>query len=322
MKFFDYFYRQEFAISGGWPRDWDIFVSAWDQSERVESVYSTVTARAKVWIIHPEYNLPETSRPIGSLFDAQGGEARSMQSLVVHLEQLGDLRKVRLCIDITGMLRPHIAVLLKVLQHRGVAQFDAVYSQPKTYAHGEQTRFSSGEVTDVREVTGYEGINRPGAHEVLIVAPGFEASLSREVFSHKPRASRFQIFGLPSLQADMYQQNILQAYGIDTPLPDDETSNMRRFVSAADPFAMATELSAIVSAVTAKQARSRLYIAPLATKAQMLGAALYCLTECRNVAASLIYPVVSAHIPATSSGISNVSINTIDFRLMNALAGS
>ncbi len=218
------------------------------------------------------------------------------------------------------MLRPQIAILLRLVEHKGVVQFDAIYSQPANYSQREQTRFSSGEVSDVREITGFEGTNMPGAYEVLIVAPGFDAALLREVFSHKARAARYLIFGLPSLQPDMYQQNILQAYGIDTPLPDDETANMKRFASADDPFAMATELSAIISGVQHKQKRSRFYIAPLSTKAQMLGAALYCLAESNRVAVSLIYPIVSAHAAATSSGLSTISVNTIDFRLLRALS--
>jgi hypothetical protein len=319
MKFFDYFYREDLTLESAWNHRWDVFLSAWDQSDRVNRVFSHVNAAQKVWIIHPEYNIPADALPSDSPFVARGGEAAGMQSLIVHLEGLCDLITARLCIDITGMLRPQIAILVKLLRHKGVNQFDAIYSQPAAYSQGERTRFSSGEVSDVREITGFEGTNTPGAYEVLIVAPGFDSALQREVISHKARAARFQIFGLPSLQADMYQQNILQAYGIDTPLPDDETASMKRFASASDPFAMATELSAIVSGVLQKHPKSRFYIAPLATKAQMLGAALYYLAEFNNVAVSLIYPVVSAHAPATSSGVSRVSINTVDFRLLNAL---
>jgi hypothetical protein len=156
--------------------------------------------------------------------------------------------------------------------------------------------------------------------EVLIVAPGFDDALLREIVSHKGRAARYQLFGLPSLQADMYQLNILKAYGLDTPLPDDEMPDSKRFASAADPFAIATELSAIVSSVLKRKQQSRFYIAPLGTKTQMLGAALYYVAEHNNVAVSLIYPVVSSHAPGTSAGISRVSINTIDYRLLDAIS--
>ena len=172
----------------------------------------------------------------------------------------------------------------------------------------------------MREITGFEGINTPGAHEVLIVAPGFDDVLLREVFSHKASASRYQVFGLPSLQADMYQQNILQAYGIDTPMPDNEAASTKRFASASDPFAVANELSAIVSEVQQRSQRSKFYIAPLGPKPQMLGSALFYLTESNNISISIIYPVVSAHASSTSTGISRTSIKTIDFRIVDALS--
>ena len=65
---------------------------------------------------------------------------------------------------------------------------------------------------------------------------------------------------------------------------------------------------------------SRFYIAPLATKAQMLGAALFHIVEGARLGASIIYPVASSHTPGTSTGISKISINTIDFDLCDALS--
>jgi hypothetical protein len=212
MKFFDYFYRDEFTLDMPCPKQWDVFLSAWDGSERVQRIFLHVVATNKFWIFHPEYRISANELPNGQHVDAEGGEAASMQHVVAHVQALGDITRMRLCIDITGMLRPQIAILVKLLKHKGVVQFDALYSQPANYTHRERTRFSSGEVSDVREITGFEGVNTPGAHDVLIVAPGFDEVLLREVFSHKASASRYQLFGLPSLQADMYQQNILQAY--------------------------------------------------------------------------------------------------------------
>jgi hypothetical protein len=66
--------------------------------------------------------------------------------------------------------------------------------------------------------------------------------------------------------------------------------------------------------------RSRFYIAPLGPKPQMLGAALYYMAENAKGAVSLIYPVVSSHAAATSSGVSIVAINTIDFPLLDSIA--
>src|SRR5580658_4376694 len=43
------------------------------------------------------------------------------------------------------------------------------------------------------------------------------------------------------------------------------------------------------------------YLSPLATKPQVLGFALYYLTECRNTAASLIFPFCQAYDQETST---------------------
>ncbi|WP_315764229.1 hypothetical protein [Bradyrhizobium sp. SZCCHNR2009] len=319
MKFFDYFYREEVSIDRDWSKSWDIFVSSWDGSDRVRQVYDHVSASRKVWIVHPEYKIAIDELPTEQKIEAVGGDPHATRSLIDHLEALCNLKETKVCFDITGMLRPQIAILVRFLKHRGVSKFDVIYSQPADYAKRERTKFSSGEVTDVKEIAGFGGINHPGAQEVLIVAPGFDAALQREVFDHKASAQRYLLFGLPSLQPDMYQQNILQAYGIDTPVPDNEASNTKRFAPAADPFSVATELSAVVSEARIKWPRSRFYIAPLGPKPQMLGAALFYLTEIATGAISLIYPVVSSHTPATSSGISKVAINTIDFALLDAI---
>lgn len=320
MKFFDYFYRQDLSVDVDWQQSWDVFVSAWDGSDRVRRVFEHVTAAHKLWMIHPEYKIKQEDLPNEKTFEAAGGDAESVRGTISQIEALCDLKSAKICFDITGMLRPQIAILMRLLKHKGVAKCDVIYSQPKNYTRGERTKFSSGEVTDVREITGFSGINQPGAQEILIVAPGFDDVLQREVFDHKASALRYQLFGLPSLQADMYQQNILQAYGIDTQMPDNEGSRTKRFASASDPFAIATELSAIVSEVRKKYPRSRFYIAPLGPKAQMLGTALYYMTEGLQGSISIIYPVVTSHIPATSSGISTVCVNTIDFPLLDAIA--
>ena len=319
MKFFDYFYREEVSIGSDWSRSWDLFVSSWDGSDRVGRVYAHVSAARKLWVIHPEYRIASPELPPEDKFEAAGGDPAAVLSLIGHIESLCDLQRNRICFDITGMLRPQIAILVRLLKHKGVEKFDVIYSQPADYRKRERTKFSSGEVTDVKEITGFGGVNRPGAQEVLIVAPGFDDALQREVFDHKASALRYQLFGLPSLQPDMYQQNILQAYGIDTLVPDSDAANTKRFAPAADPFSIATELSAIVSEVRTRSPDSRFYIAPLGPKPQMLGAALYYLTESSRGSVSLIYPVVTSHAAATSSGISTVAINTVDFPLLDAI---
>jgi len=316
-----YFDRRQIAPDQLPIQGWTSFISAWDGSERVDQVFAGVRAASKTWLYHTEYGRA-LARPLsGPVYDAQGGEALSIPGLFRYLDDAGTpFPETGGCIDITGMMRPHIAFLVKFLKSRGIKSVDILYSEPSAYRNGENTRFTTGDVSDVLEVEGFAGENIVGATEVLIVAPGFDDALLRDVIAHKERAAKkVQIFGFPPLQADMYQQNVLKAYGVEDELPD-ETRDNRRFASASDPFSMATELSRIVHRQLGEKRESRFYIAPLATKPQTLGAALFYITECEGKPVSLLYPVVSAHAAGTSLGLSRVWVNTIDFDLCDALA--
>jgi hypothetical protein len=316
---FDYFYREELTLNEPWARRWDVFLSVFDGTDRVRQVFQHVNATTKIWLYQPEYHIPNGELPAEDGLSVSCSSLSDLQAVIARIQALVDVRRARLCIDITGMIRPTIAALTNLLKRAGVLVFDALYSVPTSYGQRDQTRFSSGIVSGVGEVPGFEGVNTPSAREVLILAPGFDSVLVQEVLRRREHATRVHIFGLPSLQADMYQHNVLRAFRLDQP-PPEETANARRFVAAADPFRMAAELSDIVAQFRRDSRPVRFYIAPLATKAQMLGAALFHIVEGRFVGASIIYPTVSDHHSGTSTGLAKVSINTIDFELCDALS--
>lgn len=320
MIHYDYFFRKKLSVQSSWSENWDILLSSWDGSARVKKCYELANAKHKLWLIHPEYQIAASGLPTEEQYTLLGDEADGTQALMRKLDRMGlDFKSARIAVDITGMLRPHIAILTRFLKIRGCRKFDAIYAEPTSYPDRENTKFTSGDVIEVREVIGFEGQNRVTQdREVLIVAPGFDDVLLREIVSHKERAERVQIFGLPSLQPDMYQHNVLKALGVDTPLPE-ETKGIRHFASAFDPFAMATELSSIVSRHRLRSAATRFYVAPLATKTQMLGAALFYLTECQHGMLSILYPISSSHVPGPSVGISRAWLFKIDFDLCDSL---
>ncbi|MHC2608790.1 hypothetical protein ACVL92_009658 [Bradyrhizobium liaoningense] len=68
-----------------------------------------------------------------------------------------------------------------------------------------------------------------------------------------------------------------------------------------------------------RSAATRFYLAPLATKTQMLGAALFYLTECQHGMLSILYPISSSHVPGPSVGISRAWLFKIDFDLCDSL---
>ena len=317
---YDYFYRERMPLDDPWTEDWDLLVSGFDDSERVRTVRSLVPAVKKDWLIHPEYGFDRSSYPQGPFVELVGSEDEAIIRYVDHLVSEGiDLGTTRMCVDITGMLRPHLMFLLKLLRVRGVRRFDVLYAEPQTYAGRENTRFNAGDILDTREVAGFSGINVPsGVEEMLIVAPGFDEASFDAVIGEKESASRIEIYGLPSLQADMYQLNVLKAYRPDAPVMDAH-SPKRRFASASDPFAVASELSRTLAYLTRRGADRRFYLAPLATKAQALGFALFFVAECEGAPVSIIYPFTGSIAPRTGRGISGIWRYTVDFELLDAL---
>lgn len=116
-------------------------------------------------------------------------------------------------IDITGFIRPYLIFLVRWLAEQGVRRFDALYSEPVIYSKREQTRFSDETVVEVRQIAGFEGTHNPDtSNDYLIIRAGYDHPLIAAVAENKELSRKIQIFGLPSLRADIYQENVLRAY--------------------------------------------------------------------------------------------------------------
>ena len=84
---FDYsfMYKEVLTTGGAIDAGWDVFVSAYNLSDRVQTVYEQVVAGRKLWIIHPEYGLDAGSLPEGErLLDPGSGEANSVSTFWRH----------------------------------------------------------------------------------------------------------------------------------------------------------------------------------------------------------------------------------------------
>src|ERR1700722_13077642 len=135
---------------------WDVFVSAYNDSDRVKNVFEAAPARAKHWCIRDEYGYKKGECPDGEeTFWVSGDESTAVQAYFDQSKV--DPKNSTICIDITGFMRPHILFFVKYLQMHGVSSFDAVYAEPLRYSKREQTRFALGDVREVRGVYGYEG---------------------------------------------------------------------------------------------------------------------------------------------------------------------
>src|SRR5439155_27370780 len=126
----------------------------------------------------PEYCYKADELPTNGrcFIPTDGDEAAVVQSY--FSEACLDLSRVRLCIDITGFMRPHLLVILKYLVLAGGRRFDALYSEPLQYSQKEKTRFSDEVVVEVRQIAGFEGNHSPDtSNDVLVIGAGYDHAL-------------------------------------------------------------------------------------------------------------------------------------------------
>jgi hypothetical protein len=286
---------------------WPILVSAYNASERVQSIFARANADRKHWVVHPEYNYTPQQHPdYGEVFAPRSRHEADFLSDYLSMAPV-DPRCNDACIDITGFMRPHLMLLVRMMFDAGVDRFHILYTDPIRYSKEERTQFTKGPVTSVRQVAGFEGLHVPdrGKDDLLIIGTGYDDELIRRVAESKANAHKVQMFGFPSLQPDMYQQNILRA-SLAAESVGQSGEREHCFAPANDPFVTAAVLQDRVDRERAGGRFSNLYLSPLGTKPQVLGFALYFLTEWRDAPCSMIFPFADYYNEETTKGISRV----------------
>jgi hypothetical protein len=106
----------------------------------------------------------------------------------------------------------------------------------------------------------------------------------------------------------MYQENELRAA-----LAEEAVGTaVSHFAPANDPFSTATVLHEIVRLNSRREPITNLYLAPLASKPQVLGFCLYYLFERQNTATSVIFPFAPCYERETTVGISRIWKYTVE----------
>ena len=195
MRDYTWLYRRALPIGGLWGIKWDVFVSAYNDSERVRRVFDMVEAGEKHWLVHGEYGYDEDALGIG---DAFWSAAQHEADFVLEFweSRLGDedLGGRTLCIDSTGFMRPHLMFFVALLCKRGVERVDVLYAEPDYYERKERTVFSKAGVEEVRQVAGFEG-SSAGCHgrDVVVIGAGYEKHLVEEVAEDKEDARKIVV---------------------------------------------------------------------------------------------------------------------------------
>jgi len=305
---------------------YDLFISAYNNSQRVQEVFSKVKSNEKHWLIFAEYGYTESEIFVEvndniSVFKFDHGY-REGEVIRNYFDKLNlDFQNLKIGIDITGFIRPHLLFLIKYLNVKGLKQFDCLYSDPVKYKKNEETRFSD-QLVEVRQVDGYQGGSNPdNNNDYLFIAAGFDYNRISNVSENKKHAKKIQIFGLPSLQPDMFQQNIVKAYKAEEELSSSGNlfldPSRTIFAPANDPFVTAEEISRYIKKMCKSEKVTNIYLAPLSTKVQTLGIALFYIGECLEQDVSIIFPFCSQYSRETSEGLSKVWLYTIDFNLLS-----
>lgn len=182
-----------------------------------------------------------------------------------------------------------------------------IYSEPQRYLKAEDTQFALGVVSDVRQVLGFEGAHDATAvdGDILIIGTGYDETLIRHVAERYSRARKFQMFGLPSLQPQMYQENHLRASGAAESMGA-ASDRQWLFAPANDPFATASVIQEAVAREGLDPRTQNLYLAPLGTKAQVLGFGLYYLHVCSAAPVSAVLPFSAGYAQESSIGLSRL----------------
>jgi len=292
----------------------DVFVSAFNSSDRVNGVFGKINSRRKIWLVHPEYAYAPVELPAnGEIVTPEHSDERLQVETLLGV--IGELAGLDLCIDITGFMRHVLAFLIPKLALSGVKSFTALYSEPAAYVNQEGTQFSTTTTGTVRPVRGMGGSNHSTAADFVVMSVGFDHKLISEVCNHKDSLIVYPLFAFPSLSPDMYQQSAIRAsQGGDVAQEDRWIAN-RRFAPANDPFSTASIVSDIVSEIE-RRGSANIYLAPLSTKVQTLGIALYWHLEGRHhPAISVLLPECATYSRETSAGLKRLWAYTVELDL-------
>jgi hypothetical protein len=307
------YYRNEITLDQQWEK-WDLFISAFNISERLEKVYDKVDAAEKYWLIFPEYKFDQEELPINENYLALNGsnESEHIKSLLEKVN-LSDYKDKRICVDITGFMRPQLLFLLFYFKHVGVKRIDFIYSEPSSYVKRENTNFSFGSVLETRQILGYSGVGESSeGRDLLIIASGYDTNLINKVAQYKENAEIVHIFGFPSLRPDMYQENILRTVAAANSFTGNSIIDPL-YAPASDPFVTADVIHSYIRTNLCLQKYRHIYISPLSTKAQTLGIGLVYLNEYENSHVSLIYPYTESYAKETSLGLVKMWRYTVEF---------
>lgn len=306
---YSYLYKHELNIADS--STYDVFLSGYDGCERTLEVYSKIKATHKFWLVFPQCQCEEyPSSGETILTSAEMDESGYILDVFLQINQFLE-ENVKLCIDCSGVLIPHMMYLLMHLQLNKIRKFDLIYTAPLYYHQDENTIFS--EIIEAPCcISGYEMNCKVNAPEYLIMFAGFNEELIQSVALSKESAKeKHIIIGFPPIEADMYQQNIVQLHKSREIIG--ERGIFYHKVSAYDPLVSAERLENIVKEIEKRHGRDvgAINIAPLSTKVSAIASALVFMYNPTS-SIRVIYPPTKKYYSKQAIGVGRSFVYTIE----------
>lgn len=302
---FSYYYIEEVKDVNN--LQFDVFISAFDGCERTSITYNRIKAGEKHWIVFPQYDQKKECLP-----DCYCTSDKLLESdFVAEVLDTIDLKNKSICVDSTGFLIPHLVFLIQFFKRAGINKYDIIYSEPASYKHGEETEFTRS-VNEPRPIEGYSSsAKNVNGNDALIVFSGFNDSLVTSVARNKSKSLYKYLFtGFPSLQADMYQQNLIQLSKSKESIGETHVTNLK--APAYDPFVAAKKLQEVVNELMKDCYNIEyIHVSPLSTKPMAIAAALVYLTN-PNSPIDIIYPPSDTYVSGHAIGIKRTWRYTIE----------
>lgn len=294
---------------------WDFFISAYDDTDRVQIPFRDIPATRKEWIIHEEFGIPEEDWPKGAVpLHSQFDPPAILQYV---RERMRDFNGARICVDSTGFIRPHLLVLLWALRDSGMKSFDVLYSDPIRYVGDENTKFTTGPVLRVEQVPGFAGLHRQSVtpNDLLVIGAGYDYEQIARACEQKSNSRKYLLTGLPSLQPHMYQESLLRIARAEESIGS-LPPQRRLYSSANNPFGVAQVLRDLVDKERQGGwllSRGNLYLCPVGPKPHVIGFGIFYLRELEKQAASIIYPFAESYSRLTARGLGRTWEYRVEF---------
>lgn len=287
---------------------YDVFISAFDGCERTTVTFDGIKATDKFWVVFPQYEQEKEKLPSKYLTSDKLLESEFISEVMEKIP----LKGKAVCIDSTGFLIPHLVFLIRLLKRVGLSNYDIIYSEPANYDRAEETEFTK-RVNAPRPIEGFStSAKNVNGDDALIIFSGFSDALVTTVARDKSKAQYKYLFtGFPSLQADMYQQNLIQLSKSKESIGETHVTYLK--APAYDPFVAANKLQDIINELMeSKNNIEFIHVAPLSTKPMAIASALVYLSN-PSFPIDIIYPPSDTYTSGQALGIKRTWRYTIEF---------